>query len=241
MIEAVPPDDFKDFVLRLRCAASRRQRHHSAQGARAGAVEAGRARARGRRRQYAVVRDGELCSTNTDVKALSKSRRLRARMGQGDRCAGARRRRLGAGRGVRPDRGRHQAAVHLANQGRQRAKTLGGSGRRRALIPFAWDAIAELLKRAGLMVNTTSSACTASLRWNSISAGYRRMPRSPISFTCRWKRHCWPPRSARGLRTADGLGMLLHQAVRGFELWFAHRPLVTSELRAMVEADLNHA
>jgi len=43
----------------------------------------------------------------------------------------------------------------------------------------------------------------------------------------------------RGLRTADGLGMLLHQAVRGFELWFGKRPEVSSELRAIVEADLN--
>jgi shikimate dehydrogenase len=44
----------------------------------------------------------------------------------------------------------------------------------------------------------------------------------------------------RGLRTADGLGMLLHQAVRGFELWFGRRPEVTPELRALVEADLRH-
>ena len=43
----------------------------------------------------------------------------------------------------------------------------------------------------------------------------------------------------RGLRTADGLGMLLHQAVRGFELWFGMRPEVTPELRALVEADLS--
>jgi shikimate dehydrogenase len=43
---------------------------------------------------------------------------------------------------------------------------------------------------------------------------------------------------ARGLRTADGLGMLLHQAVRGFELWFGVKPEVTAELRALVEADL---
>jgi shikimate dehydrogenase len=42
----------------------------------------------------------------------------------------------------------------------------------------------------------------------------------------------------RGLRTADGLGMLLHQAVRGFSLWFGVRPEVTPELRALVEADL---
>jgi shikimate dehydrogenase len=43
---------------------------------------------------------------------------------------------------------------------------------------------------------------------------------------------------ARGMKTADGLGMLLHQAVRGFELWFGKRPIVTPELRALVEADL---
>ena len=43
---------------------------------------------------------------------------------------------------------------------------------------------------------------------------------------------------ARGLATADGLGMLLHQAVRGFSLWFGVRPEVTAELRALVEADL---
>jgi shikimate dehydrogenase len=42
----------------------------------------------------------------------------------------------------------------------------------------------------------------------------------------------------RGLATADGLGMLLHQAVRGFALWFGTTPEVTGELRALVEADL---
>lgn len=41
---------------------------------------------------------------------------------------------------------------------------------------------------------------------------------------------------ARGLRTADGLGMLLHQAVPGFEAWFGVRPEVTPELRAKLEA-----
>jgi shikimate dehydrogenase len=42
----------------------------------------------------------------------------------------------------------------------------------------------------------------------------------------------------RGHATADGLGMLLHQAVRGFQLWFGVRPEVTPDLRALVEADL---
>lgn len=44
--------------------------------------------------------------------------------------------------------------------------------------------------------------------------------------------------SARGLRTADGLGMLLHQAVPGFERWFGRRPAVEEALRAAVIADI---
>lgn len=41
-----------------------------------------------------------------------------------------------------------------------------------------------------------------------------------------------------GLTAIDGLGMLLHQAVPGFEHWFGKRPVVTAELRALVEADI---
>jgi shikimate dehydrogenase len=43
---------------------------------------------------------------------------------------------------------------------------------------------------------------------------------------------------ARGLRTVGGLGMLLHQARRGFALWFGVMPEVTPELREMVEAEI---
>jgi shikimate dehydrogenase len=42
----------------------------------------------------------------------------------------------------------------------------------------------------------------------------------------------------KGLHTADGLGMLLHQAVPGFEKWFGVRPQVTQDLRDLVIADL---
>ncbi len=37
-----------------------------------------------------------------------------------------------------------------------------------------------------------------------------------------------------GLKTVDGLGMLLHQAVPGFERWFGVRPKVTEELRQII-------
>ncbi len=42
----------------------------------------------------------------------------------------------------------------------------------------------------------------------------------------------------RGLRTVDGLGMLLHQAVFGFEKWFGVKPEVDDELYALVAADI---
>jgi shikimate dehydrogenase len=50
-------------------------------------------------------------------------------------------------------------------------------------------------------------------------------------------------KSARlaGLKTVDGLGMLLHQAVPGFEHWYGVRPHVTPELRNIIEADLFQA
>ncbi|MBX8813667.1 shikimate dehydrogenase [Ochrobactrum sp. MR34] len=41
-----------------------------------------------------------------------------------------------------------------------------------------------------------------------------------------------------GLRCVDGLGMLLHQAVPGFEHWFGLRPEVTDELRQIILNDV---
>ena len=43
---------------------------------------------------------------------------------------------------------------------------------------------------------------------------------------------------ALGLKTVDGLGMLLHQAVPGFGKWFGMRPIVDDVLRALIIADM---
>eukprot|EP01042_Synura_sphagnicola_P018086 gene18086-22865_t len=40
---------------------------------------------------------------------------------------------------------------------------------------------------------------------------------------------------ARGHRRVDGLGMWLHQAVPGFAHWFGATPVVTPELRKLME------
>ena len=40
--------------------------------------------------------------------------------------------------------------------------------------------------------------------------------------------------AARGCSVVDGLGMLLHQATPGFEVWFGQKPIVDDELRQAV-------
>ena len=46
---------------------------------------------------------------------------------------------------------------------------------------------------------------------------------------------------ARGHRTVEGLGMLLHQAAPAFARWFGKEPKVTPGLRALVEAQVSAA
>ena len=92
--------------------------------------------------------------------------------------------------------------------------------------------------RAGLVVNTSSVGMKGS-RFDRLDLG--RLPRSAVVTDIVYVPLVTPlleDARAEGLRTVDGLGMLLHQAVPGFEAWFGVKPEVTPELRALVEATL---
>ena len=100
-----------------------------------------------------------------------------------------------------------------------------------------WNETTGLLGGAGILVNTTTLGMVGQppLEINL------RCPASLVVADLVYaplETRLLASARARGLRTADGLGMLLHQAVRGFQLWFGVRPEVTPELRAVVEADL---
>lgn len=94
--------------------------------------------------------------------------------------------------------------------------------------------IAEVLAEAALLVNATSMGMNgqpplpldlAPLPAHAVVADIVYNPlRTPLLEAA----------EARGLKTVDGLGMLLHQATMGFEKWFGHRPAVDAELRAKV-------
>ena len=104
--------------------------------------------------------------------------------------------------------------------------------------PVRWGEINGLLAGAGLLVNATSLGMTGQQQLD-LKLGH--LPQSAVVADIVYVPLETPLLAAarqRGLRTADGLGMLLHQAVRGFSLWFGVRPEVTDELRGLVEADL---
>lgn len=101
-----------------------------------------------------------------------------------------------------------------------------------------WSEAATELPAADLLVNTTSLGMVgqpaldldlASLSKNAMVSDIVYSPlETPLIRQAR----------ARGNAVAPGLGMLLHQAMRGFELWFGVRPEATPELYDLVARDI---
>ncbi len=241
LIEAVPPDDFRDFVLRLSLrgfvGANVTIPHKesvldlSAPDARALAIGAA---------NTLWFEDGELRSTNTDVEGFVSN--LDACAPGWDKAEEALV--LGAGGSARAvvfgliERGIRR--VHLVNRTLSRAEGLAEKFGA-AVLPVGWDKTGELLPRAKLLVNTTSLGMHGQ---GALDIDVSLLPKEAVVADLVYVPLETPllaAAKARGLKTADGLGMLLHQAVRGFELWFGRRPEVTPELRAIVEADLTKA
>jgi shikimate dehydrogenase len=129
------------------------------------------------------------------------------------------------------------ARVHLANRSIDRARALALAFGPRVQV-VDWDAAYQVLPDAGLLVNTTSLGMKGQ---PPLSIDLARLPSSAVVADLVYvplETALLRAARARGLRVADGLGMLLHQAVRGFALWFGQTPTVTDELRALVVADL---
>ena len=241
VIEAVPPDELQDFVFRLALRGfvganvtiphKERVLALTKPDARASAIGAA---------NTLWFADGELCATNTDIEGfLSNLDAAAPGWDQAEEVlvlgAGGAARAAGFGlleRGI--------ARVHLANRTRARADALADQFGDKVL-PVAWEAFADLLPRAKLLVNTTSLGMHGQ---GALHLDVGKLPDDAVVTDLVYVPLDTPLLAAargRGLKTADGLGMLLHQAVRGFELWFGRRPEVTAELRALVEADLTGA
>lgn len=103
-----------------------------------------------------------------------------------------------------------------------------------AIIPTALSEAETLLSDASLLVNTTSLGMVGQPELDfSIEGLPRHAVVTDIVYTP-LQTGLLLAAEAQGLKTVDGLGMLLHQAVPGFEKWFGVRPEVTMELRKYI-------
>jgi len=129
------------------------------------------------------------------------------------------------------------SAIYIANRTLAKAQAIAGF-QPAVIKPLEWNNLSSKAGVVDLVINTTSLGMVG---------------RQPLAFPLeRTRPDCvvsdivYAPLETQFLARArslgrpvlDGLGMLLHQAVPGFQFWFGIVPEVTGELRALVEQDL---
>lgn len=123
--------------------------------------------------------------------------------------------------------------LHLTNRTRATAEALRAEFGDRIRV-LDWMQAGEALRDAVLVVNTSSLGMTGGspflvpLDALSPEALVTDLVYSPLDTPLLLGAR------ARGCRTVDGLGMLLHQGVPGFERWFGQRPEVDEATRVAV-------
>jgi shikimate dehydrogenase len=178
-----------------------------------------------------VRQDGSLYGWNTDIEGYAQS--LAAAL-PGWSLAGRSAAVVGAGGAARAVvaalAGMGASEIRLVNRSAARAqelaRALGGP-----IDVLPWEQRADALRGAELLVNATTLGMAgqealdidlASLPPEAVVSDIVYVPlETPLLAAAR----------GRGHPVVDGLGMLLHQAVPGFEAWFGRRPEVTPALR----------
>lgn len=125
--------------------------------------------------------------------------------------------------------------VRLSNRTRSRAEALKGEFGTKIAV-YDWVKAGNAIDGAATVANTTALGMTGNPEF--------RVPLDGLSPDAVVTDLVYAPletgllKFAReiGCRTADGLGMLLHQAVPGFERWFGQKPEVDGDLRKAVLA-----
>jgi len=196
------------------------------------------ARAIGAVNTVVVGDDGTLAGSNTDAMGFLANLRQESGFVPAGKSAVV----LGAGGAARAvawalaDAG--AAAVSVVNRTLSRAEALAAAFGD-PLTARPWSALADELAAADLLVNATSPGMqgAAPLDVDLTPLGADAVV-NDIVYTPLETQLLRQARD-RGLNAADGLGMLLHQAVPGFERWFGIKPEVTPALRAFVLQDLS--
>lgn len=129
------------------------------------------------------------------------------------------------------------ATIHVVNRTLAKAEALRDQFGA-AIDPADWSALPACLAGADLFANATSLGMHGQAPLDVDIAGLADTAVVSDIVYVPLKTPLLAAAEARGLATSNGLDMLLHQAVRGFELWFGVRPEVTRELYDLLAADI---
>ncbi len=121
--------------------------------------------------------------------------------------------------------------VLLTNRTRVRAEKLKEDFGQRVRV-IDWVQAGNILEEAALVVNTTSLGMVGNPELRVPLDGLRKGTVVTDLVYTPLKTHLLQVAEAAGCTVIDGLGMLLHQAVPGFERWFGLRPEVDAAARA---------
>lgn len=179
---------------------------------------------------YGTSTDGEgfIASVNARVQSFSLQNKRVVLLGAGGASL--------AIAGAVLDAGAGELAV--ANRSLLRAEALGRRFGSR-VKPVKWENRSKVLPECELLINATALGMTGQpplmidlslLSEDAVVIDIVYMPLRTALLE---------EAQRRGNITIDGLGMLLHQAVKGFQLWFGVRPMVTPELYELVARDID--
>ena len=123
--------------------------------------------------------------------------------------------------------------ILLANRTMARAEALAAQFGA-PIETIGWGEAARALSGVSLLVNTTSQGMSGGPEFTFDLKGLRPSTTVTDIVYTPLDTPLLTAARARGCATVDGLGMLLHQGVPGFERWFGRRPEVDEALRRAV-------
>lgn len=120
--------------------------------------------------------------------------------------------------------------IRVTNRTRARAEALRADFGAKVTV-VDWVQSAHMLDDVATVVNTTALGMIGKPEFNvSLNELNPRALVNDLVYTP-LKTGFLTGAAARGCKTVDGLGMLLHQAAPGFERWFGQRPEVDAQTR----------
>lgn len=128
--------------------------------------------------------------------------------------------------------------IYLVNRTLERAQKLAKSFGS-MVHPMTWDEAESTVDKAELIINSTSLGMEGQPSFPPIlEHAHRDALVSDIVYVP-LETPFLKLAKQQGLKTSDGLGMLLHQAVPGFEKWFGVKPVVDKGLRERILAEVS--